>query len=332
MTAVATDRGTGGSAPDVSVVIPLRDRAALVPQTLASLDPAHHPGVTLEIIVVDDGSTDDGPALIERLYPSVRLLLGEHRGAPAARNRGLEHATGTHVLLLDSDDLVEPGFFAPRLRALREHPTAAGAYGPWEHFVGTGPADDSRILPRRTNYPLERRECCDEHLERLLGGWYIPVHAVVWRTPELRRIGGQDESLLINQDVDMHVRILADGRTLVGCDAPRAWYRTHSGPRQGSSTSGEKHRQMLALRQRFATELQARGRFPPSFRSAMSRYCFHRWRELRRQSPEVADRFLALSRELDPALRVEGRLPLRLLGAALGAPRATILRDWFLER
>ncbi|HWC76571.1 MAG TPA: glycosyltransferase family A protein, partial [Blastocatellia bacterium] len=101
--------------PDVSVIIPLYNRANLICFTLESLRADLHPGVGLEIIVVNDASTDDGVERVARNFPNVRVLNQEHSGAPAARNAGLALASAEATLLLDSDDLVEPGFFKPRL-------------------------------------------------------------------------------------------------------------------------------------------------------------------------------------------------------------------------
>jgi GT2 family glycosyltransferase len=90
----------------VSVVIPTYNRAHWLRQAIRSaLQQSHRP---LEILVVDDGSTDDTAALCAEMGPPVRHVAQAHAGAAVARNRGLQEARGEYVAFLDSDDLWEP--------------------------------------------------------------------------------------------------------------------------------------------------------------------------------------------------------------------------------
>ena len=107
-------------APTVSVVVPLHQGARYIDATLDSLlaqtEPLH------EVIVVDDGSTDDGPcrARSHPLHPTV--IRQDRAGVAVARNRGALHASGTHVCFLDQDDLWMPARHARLQRHLRAHP------------------------------------------------------------------------------------------------------------------------------------------------------------------------------------------------------------------
>src|SRR6478735_5452974 len=95
----------------VSIIIPLFNRKELIKETLNCLEGYLHPQTALDIIVVDDGSTDGSAEEVELYYPSVKLIRQINAGAPSARNRGLKEAKGEFVLFLDSDDLIEPDFF-----------------------------------------------------------------------------------------------------------------------------------------------------------------------------------------------------------------------------
>ncbi|WP_139559630.1 glycosyltransferase family 2 protein [Methylotetracoccus oryzae] len=86
----------------VSVIIPTHNRAALLERALRSVYAQTAP--VLEVIVVDDGSTDGTRELIERTFPEVRYLQQAQAGVSTARNRGIAAAQGTWVALLDSDD------------------------------------------------------------------------------------------------------------------------------------------------------------------------------------------------------------------------------------
>lgn len=299
--------------PDVSVVVPVHNRARLLPYTLASLRAEYHPGIDLEIIVVDDGSTEPIEA------PGTRLVRQARRGAPAARNHGLRLARASAVMFLDSDDIVEPGFFAPRLTEL-ENTGADGAYGPWDHFTGDAGFTDSLVIPRHTPYPIEIGRSA--HLSRLCAGWYVNAATTIWRRSVLERVGGQDTNLLVNQDVDLMFRILMSCAVgIAGTSGPRGLIREHGGPRQGTiGTSAAKVRAMVDLRARWASQLDGEQR------DALASYCFNRWREYRRRFPDEAHEFLALSRKLG-SVTLGGRWPLRLAGKLFGPAVAARLRD-----
>jgi glycosyltransferase involved in cell wall biosynthesis len=312
---------------DVSVVVPLHNRKALIPYTLESLRGRHHPDVSLEVIVVDDGSTDGGAELVQATFEWVSLHRQTRQGAPVARNHGISLASAPALLLLDSDDLVEPGFFQPRLAALAAHVEAAGAYGPWDVFEGDQAFAPEQVRPRHERYPIDEFVDADSHLARLLRGWYIAPSAILWRTAAVRSVGGHDERLRINQDVDFMFRILMSTAGIVGSDGPRALSRNHAGPRQGQVTSPDRVEQIVELRRRFRRVLEVSGRLDDRFRRALAEYAFDGWATWRTVAPESASALLSLSRELWPVLSVRGGWLLRTLGAVVGPAKATILKQ-----
>jgi cellulose synthase/poly-beta-1,6-N-acetylglucosamine synthase-like glycosyltransferase len=114
-------------APDFSIVVPLYNKQAFVAQALASIvaQDARH---SREVIVVDDGSTDQGAELVRELgLPGVRLIRQANAGVSAARNRGLAEASGRLVCFLDADDQYSPGFLDAMAALERDFP-AARAY------------------------------------------------------------------------------------------------------------------------------------------------------------------------------------------------------------
>jgi glycosyltransferase involved in cell wall biosynthesis len=113
-------------APAISVIVPSCNRADLLPVTLdailaQSLPPA-------EIIVVDDGSTDRTPAVLERYAPAVRVLRIERSGELVARNAGLHLASGALVAFCGSDDLWRPGYLAAMAALWEAEPCLRLAY------------------------------------------------------------------------------------------------------------------------------------------------------------------------------------------------------------
>ncbi|HEX6743691.1 MAG TPA: glycosyltransferase [Solirubrobacteraceae bacterium] len=126
-----------GAAPRVSVVIPCHDMAATLAETLGSVADQELDG-EVEVIVVDDGSTDGSGELAASLGATV--LRQSASGHPAhARNTGFAAAAAPYVLPLDADDLLEPGFLAATVAALDADPGAGFAYGDVREFAGGQP-------------------------------------------------------------------------------------------------------------------------------------------------------------------------------------------------
>jgi glycosyltransferase involved in cell wall biosynthesis len=105
---------------NISVVIPTHNRARTLPRALDSV--LAQTLRATEIIVVDDGSTDDTGCLVAGRYPRVRYLLQGNRGVSAARNRGIRAARGDWIALLDSDDVWLRTKLAAQVSLLQERP------------------------------------------------------------------------------------------------------------------------------------------------------------------------------------------------------------------
>lgn len=113
--------------PTVSIIIPTYNRSALLKQALQScLDQTFR---DFEIIVVDDGSTDDTRKMVERLNsPQIVYIHQPNRGRSRARNRALSKARGRYIAFLDSDDMYLPEKLAVQVKALDENPSYSAAY------------------------------------------------------------------------------------------------------------------------------------------------------------------------------------------------------------
>lgn len=144
----------GGDAPLVSVVVPHYNLLEFLPETLASVRSQTYPNI--EIVVVDDGSTDAGvPAALDAMEADgVRVVRQANGGLSAARNAGVAAARGEFVLPIDADDIVSPTFVEKALRALLSEPGAAYATAlvgyfreePRRHFGGWVPLGLHRDL------------------------------------------------------------------------------------------------------------------------------------------------------------------------------------------
>ena len=108
----------------VSVIIPCYNQGRFLAEAIASATATQH---RVEVVVVDDGSTDDTPS-IARQFP-VLYIRQSNRGLAAARNRGLAESSGSFVIFLDADDRLLPGAIDAAARSLAAHPECAMAYG-----------------------------------------------------------------------------------------------------------------------------------------------------------------------------------------------------------
>lgn len=107
----------------VTVVVPLYNKAPYIGRALDSV--LHQTCCNYNVLVVDDGSSDDGPAIVQSFADRrVRLIRQENAGPAYARNRGLEEAQGQYVAFLDADDEWRPGFLEKAVRLLEEAPSS----------------------------------------------------------------------------------------------------------------------------------------------------------------------------------------------------------------
>ncbi|MCK4819314.1 glycosyltransferase family 2 protein, partial [bacterium] len=106
--------------PNVSVIIPTCNRAEYITQAIDSVLAQTY--TDYEIIVVDDGSTDNTKEVMEPYMDRIRYIYQENAGVSAARNTGIKAAKGDWVAFLDSDDEWLPGKLAVQIRAVERHP------------------------------------------------------------------------------------------------------------------------------------------------------------------------------------------------------------------
>lgn len=116
-----------------SVIIPLYNKADFIQAALQSvLDQRHQ---DFEVIVVDDGSTDDGPQRVAAIGDSrLRLLRQSNMGVSAARNRGVREATGDYVAFLDADDYWTPGYLSAIVEMIGQFPECGMYATHWYRF------------------------------------------------------------------------------------------------------------------------------------------------------------------------------------------------------
>jgi glycosyltransferase involved in cell wall biosynthesis len=171
-----------------------------------------------EIVVVDDGSTDDTGLVVGR-YPSVRSIAQTNQGLSAARNTGVRVSRGAYLIFLDADDRLLPGAVRAGLACLADHPEAALAYG-HHRFI----AEDGSLL---NEYPPE--PLAENPYLALLKRNFIAMHGtVIYPRTTLETVGLFDRSLASCEDYDLYLRV-ARHRQIAQHAEVVAEYRFHGG-------------------------------------------------------------------------------------------------------
>ena len=179
--------------PLISVVIPTYNYAAFLPRAIDSV--LQQTYSNYEVIVIDDGSTDDTVQVVP-CSDRVLYFYQQNKGLAAARNAGIEKASGQYLLFLDADDWLEPAALETNYAVLKDKPETAFVSG------------SHRFLKATTNqlYTVTV-SVASEHYSRLLESNYIGMHATVlfqrWVFDALR----YDESLPSCEDYDLYLRI-----------------------------------------------------------------------------------------------------------------------------
>jgi glycosyltransferase involved in cell wall biosynthesis len=185
----------------VSVVMPTRNYGAFIARAIDSVLAQTHP--PHEIIVVDDGSTDDTPAVLARYAGRIRVLAGPGRGVSAARNAGLAAARGELIAVLDADDEWLPTKLARQIPLLREDP-AVGVVGcanvVWS---GAGHHVRTRFFP---NPPDDRLARMRQIALRVAWVGSSNSGALIHRRV-LDAVGGYAEDLAAAEDWEMWLRV-----------------------------------------------------------------------------------------------------------------------------
>lgn len=131
----------------VSVIVPSYNYAGYLPETLISLLSQDY--APMEIIVVDDGSTDDTPQVMEPFRDSGKIIhiRQENKGLPGARNTGIREAKGEFLYFIDADDLIMEGTIKALAEALEKEPNAGVAFGGKQFFHEGGVYETSIPSP-----------------------------------------------------------------------------------------------------------------------------------------------------------------------------------------
>lgn len=178
-----------------SIIIPCYNQAHFLGEAIESVfaqSYQHH-----EVILVDDGSTDDTAKVAAR-FERVRRLSQRHSGVAAARNAGFKESTGRFVVFLDADDRLLSNAIEDQVACLEANPSCAFAYGHVKLI-----AEDGSPLPT----PPQAGVDGDHYLELLRQNYIWTTGAVIYRRTAFESIGGFEASINGSADFDLNARL-----------------------------------------------------------------------------------------------------------------------------
>jgi len=284
--------------PLVSVIIPCYNSEDFVEEAVRSALNQTHP--RLEIIAVDDGSSDRTLRLLEGFAPDIVIIRQPNSGAPRARNVGLRESTGQFIQFLDADDILLPTKieeclqeFTPELDIVfcdyidedASRPLSAPSWSHLARFLRTSsPAWDPTNVPSsalrvavQTNSPLFRKQI-------------------------LLAVGGWDESLRNNQDIELVFRLAVSGARFKRIDSKLVRVRSHDSPSR-IRLRPDRFKGFFLATEKMEEQARDAGIFDAEIRQSLS----NRYAKTGRLAYQAGDRELA--REAFARARVLSRRP-----------------------
>lgn len=222
--------------PLVSVIVPSYNCARYLPETLDSI--LVQTWSPVEIIVVDDGSTDDTQDVLKRYAGKIRVIrLDKNCGGPAKpRNVGIQNASGKYVALFDSDDIMTPDKLERQVKFLEAHHSTPFVFSNFRNFSVEGPAKDDFLRDHKDFQAMAKEKVEGDGFkiwkgtgfETLIEDNYIGTSGAVFRKDLAEKLGGFDETLSNSDDVDFFFRV-TDRFEIGYIDAELHRRRVHAG-------------------------------------------------------------------------------------------------------
>jgi glycosyltransferase involved in cell wall biosynthesis len=216
--------------PPITVVIPCHNAAKYIAATLRSV--LAQPACQLEVLVIDDGSTDGSADLVEQSFSQVRVLRQANQGVAAARNHGIAQAGHEWIAFVDADDIWLPGKLQAQWSRLQDQPEARMCYTGWKvwptHEVEPDPALMAQLSAQaNSSDPPQRRGPSGWIYPELLNDCVVWTSTVLAQRSLLQELAGFDASLHVGEDYDLWLRA-SRITPIVRVDVPFALYRLHA--------------------------------------------------------------------------------------------------------
>ena len=214
--------GQVARSPAVSVVIATYNRASLLKETIESV--LKQTFQDFELIVVDDGSTDNTEEALKSYGDRLCYLRQENRGPSAARNLGISHARASWISIQDSDDICAPNHLKTLFGFVEKKPDVGMVFANGAYLDDPGPKGKT-IIPREKSKRMAERGV---ELTDLFNTSIVRLQAALLSKEALLGIGGLDETLRISMDLDLGFRFFMRF-PVAYLDEVVFFYRRHEG-------------------------------------------------------------------------------------------------------
>tara|TARA_B100000809_G_C15046108_1_gene497306 strand:- start:24 stop:974 length:951 start_codon:yes stop_codon:yes gene_type:complete len=218
----------------VSIIIPLYNAEKYIEETIQCLLSQTY--TNIEIIVIDDHSSDDSYKLVSQIKSDkITLVKNPKKGACSARNHGFNISKGEYIQYLDADDIMINSKIETQIRLIKSLNNNVIAFGNWLRFYDT--LENSKTTSTQLNKDYNQPLNC------LIDSWngkgMVPIHSWLTPTDIIRKAGQWNESLSHNQDGEFFSRVLIHAESLKFCTNATVYYRSGI---EGSISSGSQNK------------------------------------------------------------------------------------------
>lgn len=208
------------SLPLFSIIIPAYNQVQYLCQSVESALVQTYPHY--EIIVVDDGSTDQTAVIAKSFKTQIRYIHQKNTGLAGARNTGIRAAKGNFIAFLDSDDIWLPEYLEAIQKLISQHPEASLFYCCAQCIDNEG-----EKLPQQVGAPISGIKNKQDLYQALLRSNFLIPSTITIRRDVILNAGGFDQSLRYCEDIDLWLRI-AKNHVFTGTDSCQVLYRIHN--------------------------------------------------------------------------------------------------------
>ncbi|HEY9770418.1 MAG TPA: glycosyltransferase [Coleofasciculaceae cyanobacterium] len=302
----------------VSVIIPCYNSERWISEAIDSILAQTYPNI--EIIVVDDGSTDSSLEIIKSYGDRLKWVTGTNQGGNVARNRGFQLSKGKYIQWLDADDYLLPEKIAHQIEFLATN-NCDVVYGDWQHQYHQEDGSNSLGNIKLSGQHLDT-------LEALLSGWWASPAAYLIKRKIVIEINGWDETLKAGQDRDFWIRVaiaLAKFVYQPGCYSIYRRYGNVTVSTKNCQQWCDSHAQIL---ENARASLKAKNNLQNKYKKALAKSHFALARNYFDRDRNLYQYHLNLAKELNPDFRPSESGLYNLYAKFLGFTLADYLASW----
>ena len=308
----------------VSVIIPCYNSQQFIAEAIESVLAQDYPHV--ELIVIDDGSTDNSKYIIQSFGDQLTFLTQKNSGAPAARNKGLKQAKGFYIKFLDADDLLEADCLSRQVQQSKKQIRHNNyiVFGDVKLIDGKGDLFDSR--------KFSAQKAHEDIVEYILLNNPLtssPLH----RKEYLLQVNGFDINLHKGQEWDLHLRLALSGVEFIYQPGFVYRFREHHSDTRISQTDLSKHPPLTLFEGYQKQEALIRNHFNQHLPPKVKKYLAHKyWRYgrafLRENNLEEAARFFIKAKDILGTHAIDGKFPYPFLVRLFGPVKAEQILEY----